>query len=635
MFDFVRKHTRIMQFLLFLLIFPSFVLFGIDGYNRFVEKGEAVAVVDGHDITRAEWDAAHRNEVERLRASMPGVDVKLFDSPEARYGSLDRLVRERLMQVAAQRLHLGVSDQRLATELQQSPAIASLRRPDGSLDMERYKQLVGAQGMTPEMYENRLRADLSMRQVINGVIGSGFTTPAVAGVALSAYFQQREVQWTVFKPTDYVSRLQPSDKDLNDHYQKHAAQFQTTEMVDIEYVMLDLASVQKGIVLQESDVKTYFEQNQSRLAAQEERRASHILFAVDAKAPAAEREKVRARASSVLSDLKKTPKRFAELARKYSQDPGSASKGGDLDFFARGAMVKPFEDAAFALKEGQISDLVESDFGYHIIQLTDIRQPKSASFSAQRSALEAELRKQQAQRKFAEQAEQFTNLVYEQADSLQPVADRLKLDIRKASGLTRQANGAGPLNHPKLLAAVFSADAMDKKRNTEALEVGPYQLVAARVVRHVPASTLPFDQVKDRVRQNWIAQAAAEAARQAGQDKLQAWKAAPDSASLGASVVMSRETPDKWPAPLLDAVMRAPTQSLPAWVGVDLGGQGYAVARLNKVLAPVDMTPRKQERAQFAQWMSTAEGLAYYNHLKDEFKVVIKEPRPAPVGLQP
>ena len=310
MFDFVRKHNRIMQFLLFLLIFPSFVLFGIDGYNRFVEKGEAVAVVDGHDITRAEWDAAHRNEVERLRVSMPGVDAKLFDSPEARYGSLDRLVRERLLQAAAQGLRLGVSDQRLATELQQSPAIASLRRPDGTLDMERYRQLVGAQGMAPEMYENRLRADLSTRQVINGVMGSTFAPALLSGVALEAYFQQREAQWTLFKPSDFAARLKPTEQELQAHYQQQAARYQTAESVDIEYLLLDLNAVQKKVVLNEADVRTYFEQNQSRLQAKEERRASHILFAVDAKAAQAERDQGRAKAQQVLTTLKQSPKRF-------------------------------------------------------------------------------------------------------------------------------------------------------------------------------------------------------------------------------------------------------------------------------------------------------------------------------------
>jgi peptidyl-prolyl cis-trans isomerase D len=629
MFDFVRKHNRIMQILLFLLIFPSFVLFGIDGYNRFVEKGEAVAVVDGHDITRAEWDAAHRNEVERLRASMPNVDVKLFDSPQAKYGSLDRLVRERLMQAAAERLHLGVSDQRLANELQQSPAIASLRRPDGTLDMERYRQLVGSQGMTPEMYENRVRADLSSRQVVNGVMGSSFAPAALSGVALEAYYQQREAQWTVFKPADFAARLKPTDEELRQHYQQHVARYQTPESVDIEYLMLDLATAQKGVVLNEADVRTYFEQNQARLQAKEERRASHILFAVDAKTPQAERDKARAQAQQVLAELKKAPQRFAELARQHSKDPGSAAKGGDLDFFARGAMVKAFEEAAFSLNKGQISDLVETEFGYHILQITDIRQPKQASFESQRASLEAELRRQQAQRKFAELAEQFTNLVYEQSDSLQPAADRLKLEVHKMNGLTRQSALAAPLNNPKLLAAVFSADALEKKRNTEALEVGPSQLVAARVVHHVPAAALPYDKVQDNVRQSWLTQAALAAARQAGQEKLTQWKASADGAVLGKAEVLSRANPNQWPSALLEAVMHAPTSSMPAWVGADLGNQGYAVARINKVLAAPDLAARQQERAQFVQWVGTAEGLAYYNHLKERFKVVIKEPRPA------
>ena len=632
MFDFVRKHNRIMQILLFLLIFPSFVLFGIDGYNRFVEKGEAVAVVDGHDITRAEWDAAHRNEVERLRASMPGVDVKLFDSPEARFGTLDRLVRERLLQAAAQRLHLGVSDQRLATELQQTPAIASLRRADGTLDMERYRQLVGAQGMTPEMYESRLRAELSMRQVVNGVLGSTFAPQSLSGVALEAYFQPREAQWTVFKPADFAARLKPSEQDLQAHYQQHAARYQTAESVDLEYILLDVAAVQKSVVLNDADVRTYFEQNQSRLLAKEERRASHILFSVDAKAPQAERDKVRAQAQQVLATLKQSPKRFAELARQHSKDPGSANKGGDLDYFARGAMVKPFEEAAFALSQGQISDLVETEFGFHIIQITDIRQPKMPSFESQRATLEADLRRQQAQRKFAELAEQFTNLVYEQSDSLKPAADRLKLDVRKIEGVSRQSALVAPLNNPKLMAAVFSAETLTNKRNTEAIEVGPNQLVAARVTRHVPAAALPLEKVQDKVRQSWVDQAAAAAARQAGQDKLAAWKAAPAGASLGAAEVISRATPNKWPAALLEAVMHAPTQSLPVWQGADLGAQGYAVVRVNKVLPAPDMASRQQERGQFSQWLGTAEGLAYYNHLKDRYKVVIKEPRPTPAS---
>ena len=179
------------------------------------------------------------------------------------------------------------------------------------------------------------------------------------------------------------------------------------------------------------------------------------------------------------------------------------------------------------------------------------------------------------------------------------------------------------------MVALFSADALEKKRNTEAIEVGPSQLVSARVIRHMPAAALPLEKVQDKVRQSWIEQAALAAARQAGQDKLASWKATPVGASLGSPQVLSRSVPNKWPTALLEAVMHAPTQSLPAWLGADLGGQGYAVVRVNKVLPAPEMTARQQERAQFSQWLGTAEGLAYYNHLKDRYKVEIKEPRPA------
>ena len=308
MFDFVRRHTRIMQFLLFLLIFPSFVLFGIDGYNRFREKGEAVAQVNGQEITQSEWDNAHRAQVERMRASMPGVDVKLFDTPQAKYSTLERLVRDRLLQVAAQQLRLGSSDQRLATELQQNPTIAALRRADGSLDMERYKQLLGSQGMTPETFENQVRADLAARQVMAGVGMTSFAPAALADVTVNAFYEQRQVQVARFAAADFVSKVNPSDDELQSYYNAHAELFQSPERADVEYVMLDLASVQKGLVVPEAELKSYFEQNQSRLAAMEERRVSHILLAVDKSAPAAERDKVRTKAQELLAVIQKSPR---------------------------------------------------------------------------------------------------------------------------------------------------------------------------------------------------------------------------------------------------------------------------------------------------------------------------------------
>jgi len=627
MFDFVRKHTRIMQFLLFLLIFPSFVLFGLEGYNKFREGGAVVATVDGNDITQGEWDAAHRDQVERMRSGMPNVDVKLFDTPEAKYSTLERLVRDRLLQVAAKQLHLGASDARLAAELQQNPTIAALRRADGTLDMERYRQLLGTQGMSPESFEAQVRADLASRQVMSGVGVTSFSADALADVTLNAFYERRQVQVARFAPADFVGQITPTDADLEAYYKANADKFQSVERADIEYVVLNLAAVQKDIVVPEADLKTYFEQNSARLAGLEERRASHILINADKGASAAERDAARAKAQALLAEVQKAPAQFAELARKNSQDTGSAAKGGDLDFFGRGAMVKPFEEAAFALKKGETSGLVETEFGFHIIRLTDIKQPEQKSFESQRAKLEQEVRGQLAQRKFAEAAEQFTNLVYEQSDSLKPAAERLKLDVQQAANLGREpVAGNTAVNNPKLLAAVFSQDSIDKKRNTEAVELAPNVLAAARITNYSPARTLPLDEVKARVREQVVAQQATERARSEGAAKLAAWKASPDAAKLPAAIVVSREAKQAQPSALVEAALRASTQTLPAWLGVDLGTSGYAVVKVEKVL-PRDATDAEaaaRERNQYAQWWASAEGLAYYKLLKEKFKAEIK-----------
>lgn len=634
MFDFVRKHTKILMGLMFLLIIPSFVLVGIDGYNSFREKGAVVARVAGLDITQTDWDSAHKNEVDRVRESMPALEIKLLDSPEARYATLERLVRDRVLVAAADKLKLVTSDARLARDLQQNPAIAGLRRPDGSLDLERYRQLVGSQGMTPDMFEAQVRADLSSRQVLVGVSGSGFTPPNLAKVALNAFFEKRDIQVARFAPADFSGKFTLADADLETYYKRNEAMFQAPEQANIEYVVLDLDAIKKTLTVSESDLKTYYEQNAARLSGQEERRASHILISAPKTANAADRQKARAKADEIASAARKAPESFSELARKNSQDSGSAPNGGDLDFFARGAMVKAFEDVAFRMKKGEISDVVESEFGYHVILLTDIKAPKVRSFDEIRAQLEADLKKQQAQRKFAEAAEAFTNGVYEQSDSLKPVADRLKLEVQTFRNLTRRpADGAtGPLTNPKFLNAVFSPDAIEKKRNTEAVETSANQLVSGRILQYIPARTKPFSEVKDAVRTRLAAERGAELARKEGELKLAAWRASPTSAELSAALVVSRDQAQRQPMKVVETALRVDTGVLPVFAGVDLGPQGYAVVRVNKVIAPEPTTEalNLQNLKQYDQLWGSAEGQAYYNVLKERYKAKISVAKPVP-----
>ena len=632
MFEAIRKHSKIVMFLLFLLVIPSFVLVGIDS-NYFSEKSPVVARVDGHKITQADWDNAHREETDRIRAQSPNVDPKQLDTPQARYATLERLVRDRVFAAAAQSSHLITSDARLARALQDIPAIAALKRPDGSLDTEAYRSLVGAQGLTPEGFEANVRRELSVSQVMGGVMSTAFATDAAAKLAFDSLYQRREIQVARFNATDYAKQVNPTEADIEAFYKANAQRFQQQEQAAVEYVVLDLDSVRSGIRVNEDDLRTYYKENLTRLAAKEERRASHILINAAKDTPAADRDQAKARAQELLAQVRKSPASFAEVAKKSSQDSGSAPAGGDLNFFGRGAMVKPFEDAVFAMKKGEISDVVESDFGYHIILLTDIKTPRQPSFEELRPSLEAELKQQQAQRKFAEVAEAFTNSVYEQPDSLKPVADSLKLKIQTAEGVTRVPGpgASGPLANPKFLEALFANDSVEGKRNTSAIEVGPSQLVAGRISTYTPTRTLPLQEVSDRARLLLIAEKSAELARKDAEAKKAAWtgNAAP-AAGLAPAVVVSRDQTQNLPRAVVDAALRASPDNLPAWVSADLGSQGTAVVKVLRIIPRegVDAQQAAQQRQQLQQWWSTAEGFAYYEMLKERFKVQIKPNRP-------
>jgi peptidyl-prolyl cis-trans isomerase D len=623
MFDFFRRHTRALQFVLVLLIFPSFVFFGIQGYSRFAGgESQTVAKVAGRPITQPEWDFAMREQLERAQRQMPGIDAKLFETPEMRKMSLDALVRERVMLAAADKLHFVVTDDRLQRLFVNDPSFAAIRNPDGSVN----KDALGARGMSSEMFAQRLRQDLSQRQVLTGITGTAIAPRTDTSTALDAMFQQREIQMERFEAKDFLAKAAPSDADIEKFYSSRPTLFQAPEQATIEYVVLDIEALKKDVKVSEEDLRKYYTENEKRYTAPEERRASHILIKADKEMSQADRDKALAKAESLLVEVRKDPKAFAELARKNSDDSGSAEKGGDLDFFGRGAMVKPFEDAAFGLKPGETSGVVKSDFGYHIIHVTGARGGEKRTFEQMRAEIEQEIRTQLAQKRYSEAAVEFTNMVYEQPDSLKPAADRFKLELKTANNVHRdQASGApGPLTNAKFIDAIFGNDAIKNKRNTEAIEVGPNQMASGRVVKYEAAHRLPLAAVKDQVRQAVAAAEAAQMAKKAGLDRLAALRAAPSTALSDNARMVSRAQPRDVPRELLDAVLKAPQAPLPAFIGTELGQQGYAIAKLVHVWGrdPVAADPAKAQ-SQYAQVWADAEAQAYYAALKTRFKVEI------------
>jgi peptidyl-prolyl cis-trans isomerase D len=420
---------------------------------------------------------------------------------------------------------------------------------------------------------------------------------------------------------------------LQDYYVKNAKEFEIPEQIKADYVVLDSAAVAAQVTVSDADIKSYYDNNLSRYTTPEERRASHILVSVKKDAPAAELAAAKAKAEGLLAQVRKNPADFAKVAKANSQDTASAEMGGDLGYFGPGMMVKPFEDAAGKLKQGEISDLVQSDFGYHIIEVTGIKPAVIKPIDEVKADIGAEIKKQLAARKFTELAEAFSNTVYEQADSLKPVADKMHLQIQSAANLGRQPNpaaapAAAPYNNPKFLAALYSDEALKNKHNTEAIEIAPNTFIAGHVVEYKPVTKRSFDEVKAIISDKVTRTEEAALAKKAGEEKLAALKAQDSASGFGAVQTVSRVKNQGVNPVAFEALMKANVNKLPAYVGVVLPQQGYGLYRIAKVGQPAaqDQARRTAEQQQITGVLGQQEMLAYVDVLKEKAKVKILKP---------
>jgi len=592
--------------------------------------------VNGHKITRAEFDSAFRQQVDRAR-SMLGAqfDAKMFDTPEARAAMVDSLVQQRAMADETQRLHLTASDDAVRRALLSDPVISSLKKPDGSIDLDRYKQLLAMQGMTPAQYDERMRYTIATEQIPGSIQATSFTSKSLAQSLTELAEQKRSVQGLSLRTADYTAKIQPTDAQLTAYYDAHRNDFATPETATIQYLLLSPSTVAAASKPSDADLKKYYDENIQRYRTEAEVRASHILVNAPKDASAADKAKAKQKAEELLAQVKAHPDQFAQIAHKNSDDPGSASKGGDLGYFAHGQIAggKAFDDAAFGLKKGEVSNIVESDFGYHIIQATDVKPSVTRPFDEVKDSLAKDYAAQQGTKGFAEDAQGFTDLVYEKAKSLQPAADKYKLTIQTATVGPKpnpQLPQDNPLNNPKFLTAVFAPDAVKDRNNTQAIDVGNNTLIAARVTDYKASSVPAFDVVKDDVRKKVVAELAAAMAKKDGEAKLADLQKSKSADGFTSPVTVSRNDAQGLPPAALSAIFKVDASKLPAYVGVDLGADGYAIYRVNGIEkgTPVAADRLAGAQQQVAQVYAQADMEAYINALKARSKVKLSQAPP-------
>ena len=595
MFDLLHKHKTAAQVILAAVTLP-FVFFGT--YQYFTGGGgqQAVASVGKNKITQQDFDDALREQQQRMRQALgDSFDASMLDTPEMRYALLDQLVNQRLLENEARGEHFRVNDAQLAQFIAGLPVF----QDNGKFSPEKYKEVLAAQGMSPLAFEQRVRGDLVLSPLQDPIVSGSIAARTSVAHYLTLLEQKREVAVATIPVDAFQKSVSVDDAEAKAFYDKNTKAFETPEMAKIEYLLLTQDAIAKQVKVDPAEVRQVYEQNSKQYTTNEERKASHILIAVKKDASEADQAAARKNAEEIAAKARANPDSFAELAKQYSQDPGSAAQGGDLGSFARGAMVKPFEDAVFAAKVGDIVGPVRTDFGYHVIKVTGITPSHVQSFDEVKGRIEADLKRQKAAQKFASSAEQFQNLVYEQADSLAGAAKALGLEVQTTPLLTRDKIQQIAMGSAKFVQALFSPESIQSKRNTEAIEIAPNALIAGRVVEHKPAAPKPFDQVKDEIRKELVHRKASELAQKAGQEKLALLAQGKDAGlTFDKPVTVARNATQPGFTPVaVKEVFAVDPNKLPAYAGATNETGGYSIYRVEKVIAPPSPDAAKVDQA--------------------------------------
>lgn len=638
MFDFIRTHQRLMQFVLLILILPSFALIGVSGYTNYVSGDHSLVEVGDTAITQQEFDEARRNQLQRMQASAGGAfDPSVLDTPEARRALLESLVERRLIINEATEERFSVSD----TMLRQAIASIPELQEDGRFSPERYNQVLASMGLSSRDFEQGQRAELALQRVL-GPVGATASVPvSVAQAVEQALTAQRTVRLRAFDAAAYKDQVQIGEADIKAWYDANQAQLQVPEYVSADYLLLNEAAAMQGLPeITESEMRAYYDQNKSRYVMPARVQVAHILVESPEDAPKAQQDEARAKAEDIAKQAAADPAKFAEIAKAQSDDAGTANAGGKLGWITQGSWPDALESAVFALKKGEVSGVVDGPDGFHVFLAEDVQAQAGETFEQAKSKVQAEIRRQLAADRYAEMATRLTDLVYEDQSSLQPAAQALGIQVRTADGIARdrlldesevkgdKVASAGEdsliLDDPRVRRALFASQSYTDKHNSGVIEISPGVMVVVRVNQITPAHVQPLEDASDFIRERLVAERSQEEAKKAGEAALAALKGetgndVPDG--FGSSQTISRVDPQGLGKPVIDAAFGADVKAMPTYVGVE-GGQGYVIVRVEGAeTGQADPMLQASLAAQIGQALGMAEQQAVLQAMREAANV--------------
>lgn len=627
MLDLIRNNRKAMLILLVVLVFPSFVFLGITRFGGGGVADDTVAEIDGAPIAAAQLN----QRIRVIQQNNEGLDPALLSQPDVKLEILVQMVKDTLWRSAAADHHLVISDSALRQALRLNPVLQNITDADGKVDMQAYEIMLRRAGLTYDEFEESERLRV-MSERMQTPVSMGFTSQVDVDQQLRYWGQKYVFRQRVFNAGEFINDVDVTPEELQAYYQANTGMFTEPASVDVEYIVFDAPAYSRSLVVSEEEARAYFEQNRNHFAPHQYR-ASHILVEVAPNAGQDEKEQARLRAEGILEEVRQDPSRFAEIAKSSSDDSFSAVQGGDLGYFTTGIMEPEFERAVLALNIGDVSGLVETKFGYHIIMLTDSQIPEKATFEDFRGVVEAALRDQMAADGFVKAAQRFASEVNASDSSLEEIAQTYGLEVRQAQNVTPSvgADAYGALANADFRAALFTPAALEAGQNVEAVPVGPMEIASARVLQYRPETVKPFEAVEQQIRMIVSAERAVVLAQDAAQKVLVLWQESPEESVQAQELTISllgyvqgqfRGVVSDFVAQKVFSYM---TESdFPQTFIVEIPGAGSVVVQMERI-EPADMDVLEVVRPQMALTATSlnvgAQANAYMSYLQDEYKV--------------
>ncbi len=469
------------------LIIITFALFGLSSYLS-DSTVVTVATVNGAEVTPNDFQRAYQNYQQRLQQMLGDkYRPELFQENKVRKEVLNSLIQQELLNQELDRAGYRAAPEQIVNQI----ASMEIFQDDGKFSPERYKQILNSQRVNSFVFEQQIGRDLAEQQLNAGMLLSGFVTDDELDRFARLQNQKRELNYILLPKSHYLKSIKLTEKEIERYYEEHKNEFTTPEKVSVEYVELDLDEMSRNIEISDEAITEYYaQQRQSFTRQPEQRKASHILIKVEN----ADEESAAMDKLKLIQEKLAAGEDFSKLAKEFSDDIGSARQGGDLGYFGRGVMDKAFENAAFNLKKGEISEPVRTRFGYHLIRLDDIREAQLAKLEDVKESIRHDLQIQQSEQAFYESVDKLNNMSYEIPDSLTPVAESMGLELKKSPLFTREG-GSGLFANPKVVSSAFSGEVLVEGRNSQLIELSDTHVLVLRMAEHVPAKQQPLEDV--------------------------------------------------------------------------------------------------------------------------------------------